>query len=427
MASADHQIHLSAGLQASDQNPSESEIKSGESTPKQTPEDYQVVKVVSPLFCSQGVEDIFQSQAQVPPAEKKSDSDASEIQRAIDLLEGPHVGTSLLCVMFSTETKVQRGSRDERDIFQSHAPDRRFATEAKSRVSVIRIRDYDEIHQERAGASLRTEVQMGEVVHLGVNTSAGMTATVSKVCTVSSDGSQGGAYMVSGDPLSLSPTVSNFYFNKAVELPTRSTTRATKVITDPCKGSHVGTYTAVADVKLERSVAFPPTEVQEVEAVFLGVNMVSQLTFSRGGVALTVVTSHTAVVSTFNAAMTTKATADDPGKGSQGGTCTAEQKQCHSKAVVLSTLTLNAVLTTSKATADDQCKGSQGGTCTFGADVRGYQYISVWVSQHPPPNTGGAAPAWPPPLRLSNTREAARRNSTSTAVRAQIKAVPRLG
>ena len=152
----------------------------------------------------------------------------------------------------------------------------------------------------------------------------------------------------------------------------------------------------------------------------------SQLTFSRRGAAPNAETCHPAVklLSTLNATRTTKATADDPCKGSQGGTCILEQKLCVSKTVVLANL--NAVMTT-KATADDQSKGFQGGTCTFGADVRGYQYISVWVAQPPPSNTGGAAPAWPPPLRLSYTRVAARRNSISTSVRAQIKAVPRLG
>jgi hypothetical protein len=423
MASPVQQIPVSAGFQVSEEKEKLTEIDRGESIQNHKDEDAQESKLVNTVFYSQGEQDTAQSQTQVPQVEKSSKlKGQSDIERGESIQDYIDQGSQVKTVVDNVFSPQADQTLSQS---QAHVPQDEKTSEPKDQEAQVG----DESKAPPKGTSSVIFASHVEPQSSNPHQEAtfSLTATVSKVCTVSSDGSQGGAYMVSGDPLSLSPTVSNFYFNKAVELPTRSTTRATKVITDPCKGSHVGTYTAVADVKLERSVAFPPTEVQEVEAVFLGVNMVSQLTFSRGGVALTVETSHTAVVSTFNAAMTTKATADDPGKGSQGGTCTAEQKQCHSKAVVLSTLTLNAVLTTSKATADDQCKGSQGGTCTFGADVRGYQYISVWVAQHPPPNTGGAAPAWPPPLRLSNTREAARRNSISTAVRAQIKAVPRLG
>ena len=353
MASPDHQIPVSADLEAKDKKQAESRKESDNTTSNQQTKEGQATEVVFDLscapstkdtFCPQGDQDISQSQAHVPQAEKASEPNEAK----------------------PNERDISRGKWMSNQVTEASQP-------SKSVLSPLCPQGVEDTSQSKA------QVPLAEI----------------KPDADSSGTKRANLILISKSQAQVHAT-----------------------------GSKSAPYED-ADRK-EDIQAFPPTVVPNFQAGISGVNTVSQLTFSRRGAAPTAETCHPAVklLSTLNATRTTKATADDPCKGPQGGTCILEQKLCVSKAVVLANL--NAVMTT-KATADDQSKGFQGGTCTFGADVRGYQYISVWVSQPPPSNTGGAAPAWPPPLRLSYTRAAGRRNSISTSVRAQIKAVPRLG
>ena len=368
MASPDHQIPVSAEIEAKDEKQTESRKEFDNATSNQQTKEGQVTEVVFDLSCTPSIKDTFQSQAHVPQTDKLSDTKEDE---APDLQ--------------ANEVKL-----NERDISRAESMSNQ-ATEAahlsKSVLSPLCSQGVEDTFQTKA-----------QVPPAGMKPDADFSGTKTANAILTSEVDTNTRFCTQGD--------------EDIATQPQAQVNATGMKSVP--------YEA-ADRK-EDIQASPHIVVSKFQAGILGVSMVSQLTLSRGGAALTAETFHTAVeLSTLNAALTTKATTDDPCKGSQGGTCTFEQKLYHDKAVVLSTL--NAVMTTSKATADDHCKGSQGGTCTFGADVKGYQYISVWVAQPPPPNTGGPAPAWPPPLRLSNIRAAARRNSISTAVRAQIKAV----
>ena len=151
--------------------------------------------------------------------------------------------------------------------------------------------------------------------------------------------------------------------------------------------------------------AFSPIVAQSFEGKFLGAIMVSQQILSRGGCRPYL--THSGGCSLC------------PPRGH------ACSKIMLNKAVGIPT---PSVVMITKATTDDSCKGSQGGTCMSSADAREYHHISLWVALPPPAHTGGAALAWPPPLRPdSNTHAAAWWNRYMTADRAQTKAVSRLG
>ena len=87
MASPDQQIPVSAGFQVDQEKESTSENDRGESIQNHKDEGAQETKSVNIVFCSQGDQDTFQSQAHVPQAEKLSEPKAQD-----DIDRGESIG-----------------------------------------------------------------------------------------------------------------------------------------------------------------------------------------------------------------------------------------------------------------------------------------------------------------------------------------------
>jgi hypothetical protein len=201
----------------------------------------------------------FQLQAQVPPAEKKTDSNDSEAQD----------GLTRLCTQGAKDTSHQSQAhvhttgmkpeqllqitikvfdflypQDEQDTLPSQAPDRRVDTKASFSEINTELQVYVKNDQERPGAFSPIVVEIFDEDILGVNTvsqltlSRGGAALTAEISTLAETGSR----VPLGDSLVL-----NVCCTKAVGIRNPSAAITTKApMDDLCKGPHGGTCTVGA-------------------------------------------------------------------------------------------------------------------------------------------------------------------------------------